>query len=467
MRRMTKGFALALSAAVAVGAVACSDVTDVRLLDITATGALGGRVYLDLNRNGTLDAADTPLRQVNVILSAAGTTTATATARTDTAGTFLFRDVPSGSYTLRVDDAVLGDSLATLTTLPQFEVTLGDTLTALVGVSYPQLTIEQLRAAPAGRRVFTTGIALNIRDNPTDGRVFLEGSTAFLQAVDVPRLPNLAVGDSVRILGRTGRQAGQPVLLGDTVASVILVARAKVPSAQSVSTGAAAAAGGGSLDAALVRITAADISDTATVGGDFHFTANDGSGPLRVVVRSFLQRTNTDLRPDTTVRIASAVGMLSPHDDGTGSVHWRLLARTAGEVVTELRRADVGVTAAVDPATAHEGQSVVFTVVVTNAGPLAATGVEVVDSLPAALTRQGSVVSRGSYTSSGIAGLWTLDRIEPGRADTLRLTAEVGAGLGGVIYITRVGGLDREVDPVTENNRATTILTRVAPPPAP
>lgn len=468
MRRFVKGSVLSLAAALAVGAVACSDVTDVRLLEISATGALGGQLYLDLNRNGTLDAADEPLRQTNVTLSVVGTGATQATVRTDADGEFLFADVPAGRYTLRVDPAVLGDSLATLMTVPDFEVTLGDTLTADVGVSYPQLTLEELRAAPDGRRVFTTGIALNVRDNPTDGRVFLEGSSAYLQAVDVPRLPNIAVGDSVRILGRTGRQAGQPVLVGDSVPTVILVSRAKVPSAQAVTTGSAATAAGGVLDAALVRISAADITDTATVAGDFHFTANDGSGPLRVVLRSFLQRTTADLRPDTILRIQSATGMLSPHDDGTGQVRWRLLARTGGEVVTEERRANVGVTASVEPATAYEGQNVVFTVVVTNAGPLAATGVEVADTLPGALTRQGAVVSRGSYAASGgVAGLWTLDRIEPGRADTLRLTAQVGTGLGIVTYITRAGGLDREVDPVTDNNRATATVTRVAPPPTP
>ena len=459
---------LARSAAAAAllltAATACTDATDVRLLEISATGSLVGQVYVDLNRSGSVEPTDRPLPYADITLSTPTTDLVVATTTTNDNGIFVFAEVPTGTYRLRVDEAALGDSLTTLTTLPLVDVSLGDTLSAVIGVSYPQLTIEELRTAAPGRRVFTTGIALNVRDNPADGRVFLEGATAFLQTVEVPRQPNVAVGDSLRLLGRTILRDGQPMLQGDSVPTVILINRAKVPSPRVTTTGTGATANGGPLDAALVRVNLAEISDTATVGDAFHFTADDGSGPLRVVVRPFLQRNNSDIRPDTIIRVDHAIGMLSPHDDGSGTVRWRLLVRSAGELVTELRRADVSVTAAFDPGTASEGETVELTVVVANAGPLAATGVEVADTLHTSLSRQSSTTSQSSYASSGIAGLWTIPRIEPGRADTLRVTVEVtGAATGPAPYIARAGGLDREVDPVGDNNRATASLTLTAP----
>ena len=443
---------------------ACSDATDVELLTIEASGVVVGQAYLDLNRNGTLETSDPPMEDVEIVLSPATSGTVIATATTDDLGEFVLPDVPAGQYRIRIAAAVLGDSLATLAADPVLDVALGDTVETALGISYPELTIEEIRNSPAGRRVFTTGVSLNIRDNPADGRVFLEGASSYLQALSVPRTPNIAVGDSVRILGRTVIRDGQPMLEADTVPSVILVPRATVPVPVGVTTSTAAAADGGSLDAALVTITGADISDTASIGTDFLFTADDGSGPVRVVLRSFLGRSTSDLRPDTTVRVARATGMLSPHDDGSGVVRWRLLVRSASELVTETRRADVGVTASFEPTTASEGGTVQLTVVVSNAGPLAAHGIELTDSLPSVLTRQSPSTTSGSYSSNGIQGLWTLDRIEPGASDTLRIPVDVtGSQTGTATYVVRAGGLDREVDPDSGNNRATAGLTLVAP----
>lgn len=465
LRRASARIVSAAMMIAALGAVgACTDATDVELLEIDASGALVGQVYVDLNRSGAVEPTDRPLADAALVLSTTASNTTVATAISDANGIFLFSEVAAGSYNLRVDDEALGDSLTTVTTVPAFEVPRGDTLEVILGVSYPQLTIEELRSAPAGRRVFTTGIALNVRDNPADGRVFLEGETAFLQALDVPRQPNIAVGDSVRVLGRTVVRDGQPMLQGDSVPTVVLISRATIPTPRAVSSNVAATADGGSLDAALVRIDNADISDTTTVGDDFHFTADDGSGPVQVVVRPSIGRTTEDLRPDTTVRIQRATGMLSPHDDGSGTIRWRLLVRSAAELVTETRRADVGVTASFEPTTASQGEAVELTLVLTNAGPLTAHGVEVTDTLATALTRQASSTTAGSYSSAGIQGVWTLDRLDPGASDTLRVTVEVtGSETGTASYIARAGGLDREVDPDGANNRATTSLTLVTP----
>ena len=450
------------AAALVVGLGSCMDATDVELLEVLATGTLSGQLYLDLNRDGTLDGPDVRLNATIVRLMTGAVTIGTTT--TDANGTFLFDEVPAGRYQVEVDDAVLGDSLATLTGGATVAVNLGDTVSVQIGVSFPQLSLDQVRAAPPGRRVFTTGIALNVRDNPADGRVFLSGSGDFLQATNVPRQPNIAVGDSVRLLGRTVMRDGQPMLVGDSVPSVILVPRATVPTASVTSTALAATANGGALDAALVRIRDAEIIDTATVGSDFHFTADDGSGPVSVVVRPFLGANTSLIRPDTIFRVDDLTGMLSPHDDGSGNVRWRLLARSASEILLETRTADLRVSAAFEPNSGSQGDMVDLTVVISNIGPLAANGVQVSDTLPSVLTRRSASTTSGSYSSSGIGGRWALTRLDPGASDTLRLSVEItGAGTGTVSYIARTGELEREFDPDGGNNRAVASITRVAP----
>lgn len=466
---MASLFSRGVLAGLAAGGIAlvaaCTDSTDVELLTIQGFGTIEGWAYMDLNRSQNVEASDPALEDVEVILSPASSGVTLATATTDRFGNFLIPEVPVGQYRIRFSDDLLGDSLTTVLAEPIIEVVLGDTAETAMAVAFPELSVEELRDALPGRRVFTHGIALNVRDNPADGKVFLEGASAYVQALTVPREPNIAVGDSVRILGRTVMVNGQPMLQADGVPPVILVPRATVPVPVSVTTAEVGTAGSaGELDAALVTINHAEISDTASVGNEFHFTADDGSGPVRVVLRSFLGRSTSDLRPDTVIRVNRATGMIAPHDDGSGVFEWRLLIRSASELVTEQRLADVSVTASLSATTASQGESIDLEVVVFNAGPLAATGVEITDTLPSVLTRGTSTVTSGSYASTGIQGVWTLDRLEPGASDTLRATIDVtGTQTGTVTYVVRAGGLDREVDNDTGDNRATASVTLLAP----
>ncbi len=332
MKRLWFG-SICTSAVLASG-FGCTDATDVELLEITASGSVVGEAYLDLNGTRFPDAGDAPLSDVTVFLSSTIDRATVATVQTEGNGDFVFEDVPVGRYIVRVDDAVLGDSLVTVGPERRVEVTRGQTVHVALGLSYPVLTVEEIRAAAPGRKVFTSGIALNTRRTfSEDHRIFIEGATAYLQATNVLYTnPPVTAGDSVRFLGRTVSREGQPML--DGVTPIILVPQARVTQPQDVSTATAASADAGQLDAALVRLRNAEIRDTVTSGGDFFFTADDGSGPVRVVVRSFLGRGTSDLGSDT-LRVEQAVGMLSPHDDGSGTTTWRLLVRSAGELVTE------------------------------------------------------------------------------------------------------------------------------------
>ena len=100
---------------------------------------------------------------------------------------------------------------------------------------------------------------------------------------------------------------------------------------------------------------------------------------------------------------------------------------------------DLSVTKVVDNERPNVGDLVHFTVSLTNSRATEATGVSVRDSLPAGLTYQSHIVSRGSY--SGTSGVWNVGQVANGEVLTLDITAEV----------TDVGALENVAEVLTAN----------------
>jgi uncharacterized repeat protein (TIGR01451 family) len=401
-----------------------------------------------------LDAGDGPLEDGVVQLLSQGTQTVVAEETTDSLGVFVVESVPLGSYDVRIGAAILGDSLTSLSTIGAVTIELGDTTVVSLGASYPHLALEDVLTATPGRRVFTTGLALTTRPNNGDGLVFFKGASAYLRGTNVERV-NIAPGDSLRVLGRVTLSQGRPAL--DAVTPFLLVSSAQLVLPVDVSIPLAGEANGGALDAALVRIQNAEIQDTSSVGNDKHFWAHAGGDSVEVVLRSFLGISpNPPIRPDTVVAISQAVGLLSPFDDGSGNVRWRLLVRSASEIATITKTADVAVTAAYDTLQASAGDTVEIRITARNvAGTHTATAVQVADTIPGALTFLSSTATKGSYDEA--TRLWTVGELVPGAvADTLRIRAEVTGGPGTVSTIARLRPLQREVDTNASNNNGPT-----------
>ena len=191
---------------------------------------------------------------------------------------------------------------------------------------------------------------------------------------------------------------------------------------------------------------------------------DDGTGPVEVVLRSFLQPNGSAFRPDTIVRVKEMTGLLTPYAEPTGGVRWQLLPRAAADVTLEVKQADLAVVSVTaNDSTVVKGDTVTFTVVITNNGPLGASGVEVVDSIPVGLTYVDATATRGAYFEN--TAVWSLDSLAVTAMDTLRLRAEVTTDLFGVTrLLTRLKASAHEVDPTTSNNAATLNIT-VQPPP--
>ena len=302
---------------------ACEMATDIDLIELDALGELSGTLYLDLNGSSTLDEGDQGLRQVAVRILRADTGEEVRRTETDSAGVFRFDEVPAGQYSVAFPVDLLGDSLIFVEPPPTaLAMDVRDSAVVAVGASYPTVTLEELFALAEGVRVFTHGIALNARDPFGDGVVHIEEDGRYLRMTDVERSA-LGPGDSIRVLGRTATSLGRPIL--DAVAPFALITSATVPIPITLASGTARQAQSGTLDAALVRVDDATITQvTGSESEGFVVRVNDGSGILDVQIPSYLSPDGALLEPGN--RVSRVVGLLRPNGSGAWDLYLRAFA---------------------------------------------------------------------------------------------------------------------------------------------
>ena len=85
--------------------------------------------------------------------------------------------------------------------------------------------------------------------------------------------------------------------------------------------------------------------------------------------------------------------------------------------------ADLALAKTVNDPTPNVGDTITFTVTLTNAGPVTATSVEVSDLLPAGLSFVFALPSQGSYDPA--SGLWDVGAVTAGASQTLLVGATV------------------------------------------
>src|SRR5262249_27516810 len=98
-------------------------------------------------------------------------------------------------------------------------------------------------------------------------------------------------------------------------------------------------------------------------------------------------------------------------------------ANNSASVTLTPQRADLAITKTVSDATPNVGDTITFTVTVTNLGPDRATGVAVQDSLPAGLVLVSATPSQGSYQPNN--GTWNVGTVDLSVPQTLTLVARV------------------------------------------
>jgi uncharacterized repeat protein (TIGR01451 family) len=116
--------------------------------------------------------------------------------------------------------------------------------------------------------------------------------------------------------------------------------------------------------------------------------------------------------------------------------------------------------------TAIPGNQVVYTVVVSNAGPSDVTGATVTDDLPAGISSDtwSATASSGASVNqaSGTGNVFTTVDLPSGAIVTFTITATIDPAATGTLQATAtIGAPSGIVDPVTTNNSATDTLTLV------
>jgi uncharacterized repeat protein (TIGR01451 family) len=117
--------------------------------------------------------------------------------------------------------------------------------------------------------------------------------------------------------------------------------------------------------------------------------------------------------------------------------------------------ADLALTKSVSNPTPNVGDTVAFTVTLSDNGPSAATNVAVADLLPAGLTFVSATTSQGTYNA--VSGVWTVGTVTTATPETLQLQAQVVSPTAQTNTAT-VAHAD-QFDPNTANNSASATET--------
>jgi uncharacterized repeat protein (TIGR01451 family) len=132
-------------------------------------------------------------------------------------------------------------------------------------------------------------------------------------------------------------------------------------------------------------------------------------------------------------------------------------------VIITIVGADIGVVKSVDESAPFVGNQVTYTMVASNNGPSAATGVALTDQLPAGVTYVSNAVSQGSYNNG--SGVWTLGALPVGGNATLWLFALVNTNTSGWVITNRITITARDQpDPISANDTSTVTIAPQPPP---
>ncbi|MCS7198572.1 MAG: hypothetical protein NZ930_07870, partial [Candidatus Bipolaricaulota bacterium] len=113
--------------------------------------------------------------------------------------------------------------------------------------------------------------------------------------------------------------------------------------------------------------------------------------------------------------------------------------------------ADLRLTKTVNNPNPNMGDTIIFTMTVTNDGPNTATGVEVTDPVPSGLTFVSYTTSQGSYNP--VTGIWTVGTLNVGASATLTIQAIVSTveAITNTAEVTASDQLDPDSTPNNNN----------------
>jgi uncharacterized repeat protein (TIGR01451 family) len=103
--------------------------------------------------------------------------------------------------------------------------------------------------------------------------------------------------------------------------------------------------------------------------------------------------------------------------------------------------ADPAITKLGSPELALPGETVTFTIVVTNNGTAAATNLVVTDPLPDPLSPESATTTQGSFSISGSTVIFAVGTVNPGQVITLTVITRVRADVKPPLDVTNTAHL--------------------------
>ena len=166
---------------------------------------------------------------------------------------------------------------------------------------------------------------------------------------------------------------------------------------------------------------------------------------------AFLAQAPLDANGNATATVGGWIsGQYVVEADYVGDI-FDLASSGTVTVVVSPPGADLAVTAAAAPATAHTGGQVTYTLVVTNGGLETAQNVQLSDHLPAGTTFVSATA--GCTVASGVLSC-SLGTMANGAQLTVTLVVAVGAGLAGTTLVDAAHVTSDTADPNAANNTA-------------
>lgn len=151
----------------------------------------------------------------------------------------------------------------------------------------------------------------------------------------------------------------------------------------------------------------------------------------------------TTVAPNATGSIPNSATVSGANDDPNAGNN-----SGASSGVTVAGNADLSVTKTTDATSASPGDSISYTITVTNAGPSPATNVVVTDDLPAGLTLISATPSQGTCNASDPVTC-NLGTIANGGSATIALSTQVTATSGTIVNTASVTSTEGDTDSST------------------
>ena len=159
-----------------------------------------------------------------------------------------------------------------------------------------------------------------------------------------------------------------------------------------------------------------------------------------------------------SVTNTASVEAVEPDSDRTNN--------TASQSTMVARKADLSVMQKDTPDPVLEGESLTYTVTVTNNGPSQATGVVLTDTLPAAVTFVSVIPTQGNCTHESRVVSCLFKALDSGASTEVTIAVKLPKGTGGTTITHTTDVRANEADPDNTNNGTTgsTVVTPISPP---